>query len=161
MTLMRKSCILVAASFIALSAASRAQTAATTAEACSLLSPANVAKAVGHSYDAPLLMGDPRTFDNPKGDTDCNYIPRSVGEPLMLRVFVDQSPEQSTELFDKLKAFHGQVTTISGIGDEAYLDSRHAMRVRKGNVRYYLELSEDAKADKPVMELAAEVAARL
>jgi hypothetical protein len=128
---------------------------------CTLLSADDVKKAVGKRYDAPLLMGDPHTFISANGDTDCNYTPRNVGEPLMLRVFVDSSPEQATEIFAKLETFHGSTTAVPGIGDEAYLDAKHAIHVRKGKVRYFIDLSEDAKADKPVEDLAAVVAGKL
>jgi hypothetical protein len=53
---------------------------------------------------------------------------------------------------------------VKGVGDEAYFDKEHAIHVRKGKVRYYLNLSSSensAAKEKQLTELAKEVAGKL
>jgi hypothetical protein len=129
--------------------------------ACNLLNSSDVKNAVGKPFDAPVPVGDVRLTDSGITDTDCSYTPTRFGQALLFRVYVDSSPEKATELFDKLKTFYGPAADVSGLGDEAYVDSKHAIHVRKGNVRYFLDLGGEAKAEKPVKDLAAVVAGKL
>jgi hypothetical protein len=68
-------------------------------------------------------------------------------------VYFDPSPSATTELFAKLKAFYSPPTPVSGIGDEAYIDPRHGLHVRKGNVRFFLDLGE---SEKQIKDLASD-----
>jgi hypothetical protein len=159
MTGFRKSPIPFAILVASFCSAPVARAADAPADLCSLLSASDVKKAVGKSYEAPRLIGDPRFSAG--ADTDCNFTPKNVGEPLLFRVYTDNSPETATDLFDKLQPFHSPATPVSGIGDEAYLDAKHSIHVRKGKLRFYLNVGEDAKDDEPVKKLAAAVAGKL
>jgi hypothetical protein len=60
--------------------------------------------------------------------------------------------------------WYGTPTPVKGVGDEAYFDKEHAIHVRKGKVRYYLNLSSSensAAKEKQLTELAKEVAGKL
>ena len=78
---------------------------------------------------------------------------------------MDPSPSASSELFAKLKMFYSPPTPVAGIGDEAYLDPDHAIHVRKGKVRYYLNLSPISSftpaIEKQIKDLATKVAGQL
>lgn len=55
-------------------------------------------------------------------------------------------------------------TPVSGLGDEAYFDGEHALHVRKGKVRFYLNLDpvDSAPAtEKHLRDLASRVSGRL
>jgi hypothetical protein len=53
---------------------------------------------------------------------------------------------------------------VAGLGDEAYFDANHALHVRKGNVRFYINLDLEisaAEKEKQIKELGNRVAGRL
>lgn len=129
------------------------------ADVCSLLPAAEVSKTLGQAYDSPQKSVAPRPFANTVTGTDCSY--RAVQSTLLFRAYVDPSPSASKELFAKLKMFYSPPTPVPNLGDEAYFDPQHAIHVRKGKVRFYLNLGEDAAAEKPLKDLASQVGGRL
>ncbi len=146
---------------ILLCAVPAAWSAAPPADPCTLLSPAEVAKAVGKAYSAPKSNIAPRPFANTNYGTDCIYSPTGDGKDLTFRIYFDPTPAASTELFARLKKFYSPATPAAGVGDEAYFDPQHAIHVRKGNARYYLDLGGSAAAEKPLQALAILVAGKL
>jgi hypothetical protein len=129
---------------------------------CSLLPAAEVSKALGRTYGAPQKSVAPRPFANTATGTDCNYL--AQGSKLWFRAYVDPSPSAATELFARLGKFYGPQTPIPGLGDEAYSDRDHALHVRKGKVRFYLNLDPmnfTPAVEKQLKDLASRVAGRL
>jgi len=130
------------------------------ADLCSLLTAAQVSKTLGRTYDSPVKTVAPRPYPNTAEGTDCKYSTKG-GSELWFRAYVDPSPSAAKELFAKLKMFYSPPTPVPNLGDEAYFDPQHAIHVRKGKVRFYLNLGEDAAAEKPLKDLASQVAGRL
>jgi hypothetical protein len=115
----------------------------------------------GACYIAPWFLAP--TPQNTNTGTDCNYL--SKGSKLWFRAYVDPSPAAATDLFARLSAFYAPPTPVKGLGDEAYFDPQHAIHVRKGKVRYYLNLSPlgtfTPAKEKQLKDLAVGVAGRL
>jgi hypothetical protein len=84
---------------------------------------------------------------------------------LWFRAYVDPSPFAATDLFAKLSKFYGTPTPVTGLGDEAYFDQDHALHVRKGKVRFYINLDPmhtfTPAIQKQLTDLAAQVTGRL
>jgi len=134
-----------------------ARGAETPSDLCSLLPAATVSKTLADSYDPPKKSVAPRPFRNTNEGTDCKY--GSGLRLLLFRVYVDPSASASADLFAKLKSYLGEgSTTVSGVGDEAYLDKDHGLHVRKGKVRYFLD---GAGTPKQKTDLAAGIAGQL
>jgi len=128
------------------------------ADLCALLPTASVSRTLGQTFDNPAESVAPRPFANTNTGTDCNYPSKSGAESkLWFRVYVDPSPAAATDLFAKLRVFYSPPTAVSKLGDEAYLDPQHALHVRKGRVRFYLNLSPvgDATATEKQLEALA------
>lgn len=124
---------------------------------CSLLPSAMVSKTLGQTYGSPKKSVAPRPFPNTNQGTDCAY--ESGEQSLLFRVYVDPSPSVSADLFAKLRNYFGNgSTTVSGAGDEAYLDKLHGLHVRKGKVRYFLD---GAGTPKQKSDLAVGIAGQL
>ena len=160
---MRKFSFFAITLLLALGAACPARAGEPPAELCSLLPVADVSKALGHTYDAPQKSIAPRPFANTNTGTDCNYLSKDNGK-LWFRAYVDPSPAAAGELFAKLSVWYGTPRPVKGVGDEAYFDKEHAIHVRKGKVRYYLNLSSSENAsekEKQLTALASEVAGKL
>jgi hypothetical protein len=135
------------------------------ADPCSLLPAAEVSKVLGREFTAPQSNVAPRPYKNTAQGTDCTYRSSSGRGSLLFRIYFDSSPSEATELFGKLKMFYGTPTRVSGVGDETYIDSKHGLHERKGNVRFYLELNgvdtSPATKDKPLVNLANAVGGHL
>lgn len=132
------------------------------ADLCSLLPAAEVSKALGRTYDSPQKSVAPRPYANTAQGADCNYLGK--GSKLWFRAYVDPSPSAAAELFAKLGKFYGPQTPVTGVGDEAYFDGQHALHVRKGKVRFYLNLDpvdSVPAAEKQLKDLASRVSGRL
>jgi hypothetical protein len=129
---------------------------------CSLLPAAEVSKTLGRAYDSPQKSVAPRPFANTATGTDCNYLAK--GSKLWFRAYVDPSPSDAADLFAKLSKFYGPQTPVTGLGDEAYFDGQHALHVRKGKVRFYLNVAPmdfTPAIEKQLKELASRVAGQL
>ena len=67
-------------------------------------------------------------------------------------------------LVQQIKQVLWAPTAVAGLGDEAYFDANHALHVRKGNVRFYINLDLEisaAEKEKQIKELGNSVAGRL
>jgi hypothetical protein len=154
--------IIAAAFLISTCAVYSAQAAEPPADLCSLLPAAEVSKVLGRDYDSPQKTVAPRPYQNTASGTDCNYLAK--GSKLWFRAYVDPSPSAAADLFARLSKFYGPQTPVNGIGDEAYFDAEHALHVRKGKVRFYLNLDpvDSASAtEKQLRDLASRVSGRL
>lgn len=129
---------------------------------CSLLPAAEVSKTLGRAYASPQKSVAPRPYANTATGTDCNYLAK--GSKLWFRAYVDPSPSAATELFAKLSKFYGTPTPVAELGDEAYFDQQHALHVRKGKVRFYLNLDAlnfTPAVEKQLKDLATRVSGQL
>jgi hypothetical protein len=134
---------LTCALLLAVVARSSAWGATAPPDPCTLLPAATVSQALGAPYQTPQSSVAPRPFANTAQGTDCRYEPQGTGVQLLFRIYFDPSAGDAASLFARLKMFFGQPTPVAGIGDEAYLDQNGALHARKGNVRYYIEMSEN------------------
>lgn len=129
---------------------------------CSLLPAATVSSTLGIAYGAPTSTVAPRPFANTVQGTDCHYTTANGNGALLFRIYFDPSAAEATGLFMKLKMFYSPPTPVAGVGDEAYLDPRHGLHVRKGNVRFFIDLGKDddftSTAQKQITMLAGHVA---
>ena len=129
---------------------------------CSLLPAAEVSKTLGRAYDSPQKSVAPRPYANTVEGTDCNYLAK--GSKLWFRAYVDPSPSAAADLFAKLSKFYGKQTPITGLGDEAYFDEKHGLHVRKGKVRFYINLEPmdfTPAIEKQLKDLSSRVTGRL
>ncbi len=129
---------------------------------CTLLPAADVSKTLGRAYDSPKKSVAPRPFANTSTGTDCNYPAK--GSKLWFRAYADPSPSAAADLFAKLSKFYGPQTPVTGLGDEAYFDGQHALHVRKGKVRFYLNLAPmdfTPAIEKQLRDLGSRVARQL
>jgi len=159
---LRNRLLMAAALLVSACAVQLASAVEPPADLCSLLPAAEVSKTLGKTYDSPEKSAAPRPYANTATGTDCNYPAK--GSKLWFRGYVDPSPSAATELFAKLGKFYSPQTPVSGLGDEAYFDPQHALHVRKGKVRFYLNLDpvdSAATVEKELKELAGRVVARL
>jgi hypothetical protein len=75
--------------------------------------------------------------------------------------YVDSSPAQAKQNFDKLSMWF-PAKSKPAIGDSAYIDTKGAIHVLKGRVRYYIEISSSGgSSEKAVNDLATLVATEI
>lgn len=136
------------------------------AHLCTLLPAGAVSTTLGQTYGTPKESVAPQPFVNTNTGTDCNYD--ATGTPaskLWFRIYADPSPSAATDLFARLKVFYSPPTAVSNLGDEAYFDPQHALHVRKGRVRFYLNLSplgsSTSTAEQQIEKLATQVLGKL
>src|SRR5579864_2555412 len=159
---LRKGSLIAVTLLVAACAIQPASAAEPPADLCALLPAAEVSKTLGKAYDSPEKSVAPRPYANTATGTDCNYPAK--GSKLWFRAYVDPSPSAAAELFAKLGKFYSPQTPVAGVGDEAYFDPQHAIHVRKGKVRFYLNLDPVDSAptvEKELKDLASRVAGRL
>lgn len=136
--------LLVAATILSAANAIPIASAATApSDPCSLLPAATVSRTLGQAYGAPASTVAPRPFANAVQGTDCHYTAAKGNGALWFRIYFDPSAGEATSLFAKLKMFYSPPTPVAGVGDEAYLDPRHGLHVRKGNVRFFIDLGQE------------------
>jgi hypothetical protein len=125
---------------------------------CSLLPAAEVSKTLGRAYESPQKSVAPRPYANTAEGTDCNYLAK--GSKLWFRAYVDPSPSAAADLFAKLGKFYSPQMPVPGLGDEAYFDPAHGLHVRKGKVRFYINLDPmnfSPAIEKQLKDLASQV----
>jgi hypothetical protein len=162
MAQMSKLSLIAATLLVTTCAVQQARATEPPSDLCSLLPAAEVSKTLGRAYDSPQKSVAPRPFENTATGTDCNYLAK--GSKLWFRAYVDPSASAATDLFAKLSKFYGPQTPVTGLGDEAYFDRRHGLHVRKGQVRFYLNLEPmdfTPAIEKQLKDLASRVAGRL
>ena len=157
-----KRSLIAATLLVTTCAVHRARATEPPSDLCSLLPAAEVSKTLGRAYDSPQKSIAPRPFPNTATGTDCNYLAK--GSKLWFRAYVDPSSSAAADLFAKLSKFYGKQTPITGLGDEAYFDEKHGLHVRKGKVRFYINLEPmdfTPAIEKQLKDLASRVAGRL
>jgi len=162
MTHSRRLLLIAAAFVVATCAVQPARATEPPADLCSLLPAAEVSKTLGRTYGAPEKSVAPRPYANTAEGTDCNYLAKE--SKLWFRAYVDPSPSAAAELFAKLSKFYRTQAPVSGLGDEAYFDAQHGLHVRKGKVRFYLNLEPmdfTPAIEKQLKDLASRVAGQL
>lgn len=135
------------------------------ADACTMLSADQLAKALGQAFGSPMKTEAPAAFIGSPSGTDCTYKANGPARQLLFRIYVESSAAAAKVTFDKLSPYYAPNTPVAGNWDTAYLDSRHAIHELKGKVRYYLNLdpvgADTAKTEKQVKDLATMVAGQL
>ncbi len=137
----------------------RARAATAPSDPCALLTAADVGKGMGHTYNAPEKTIAPRPYANTVQGTDCRYTPSNGGGELLFRIYFDPSAAEATSLFAKLKLFYSPPTPVPGLGDEAYFDPQRGLHVRKGNVRFFLNVGDTT--DNQLKAIASLIAGRV
>jgi len=161
MAKLRELSLIAATLVLAFCAAPPATAAEPPADLCSLLPAADISKTLGQTYGAPEKSVAPRPFAGTNEGTDCNYRSKN-GSKLWFRAYVDPSPAAAKDLFTRLSAFYAPPNPVKGLGDEAYFDPQHALHVRKGKVRFYINLSPmEAAKEKQLSDLGNAVVGRL
>jgi len=132
---------------------------------CSLLGPQQLQKTLGQPFGPAQKNTAPPAYPGQQPGTNCHYTgQKSSSQDVILIVYVDRSPAEAKQTFDKLSAWFPATTKPSGIGDSAYIDSGHAIHVLKGTVRYYITVSSNASdpaREKQAQDLAIAVAAQI
>jgi hypothetical protein len=132
---------------------------------CSLLAPQQLQKTLGQPFGAPQKATAPSPYMGLNSGTNCHFTgQKSSSQGVTFIVYVDHSPAEAKQTFEKLSAWFPAISKPTGIGDSAYIDKSHAIHVLKGSVRYFIEVSSgvsDAMRDKQVQDLAASVAAQI
>lgn len=133
------------------------------ADPCTLLTPQQLQKTLGESFGAAEKTTAPPAYRGQSAGANCRYSTQNGRHEVVLIVYVDHSPAEAKETFDKLSAWYPATSKPSGIGDSAYIDKSHAIHVLKGSVRYFINggSGSDAVIEKQVQELASAVAAQL
>ena len=134
-------------------------------DVCSLLSQQQLQKTLGAPFGAPQKATAPSPYSGLNSGTNCHFNGQKSGsQEVIFIVYVDRSPEEAKQTFEKLSAWYPAISKPTGIGDSAYIDKSHAIHVLKGSVRYFINVSaggSDAAMDKQVQDLAASVAAQI
>ena len=135
-------------------------------DVCAMLPAAQLAKVLEQPFGSATKTTAPAAFPGSPTGTDCTYqAGKGLQRELLFRIYVESSPAAAKETFNKLSAYYGPNTAVTGNWDTAYLDAVHAIHVQKGNVRYYLNLApigtDTAKTEKQLKDLASWVAGQL
>jgi hypothetical protein len=132
---------------------------------CSLLAAQQLQKTLGQPFGAPEKATAPSPYRGLNSGMNCRFTgQKSSSQGVTFIVYVDHSPEEAKQTFEKLSAWYPAISKPSGIGDSAYIDKSHAIHVLKGSVRYFIDVgssTSDAVRDKQVQDLAASVAAQI
>ncbi len=135
-------------------------------DACVMLPAAQLAKVLEQPFGPATKAIAPSAFSGSPTGTDCTFRTEKGPErELLFRIYVESSPGAAKETFNKLSAYYGPNTAVTGNWDTAYLDAAHAIHVQKGRVRYYLNLdpigTDAAKTERQLKDLATWVAGQL
>lgn len=132
---------------------------------CSLLAPQQLQKTLGQTFGTPQKATAPSPYMGLNSGTNCQYTgQKSSSHGVTFIIYIDHSPAEAKQTFEKLSAWYPAISKPSGIGDSAYIDKSHAIHVLKGSVRYFIDVgssASDALRDKLVQDLATSVAAQI
>jgi hypothetical protein len=128
---------------------------------CVLLTPAQIQKALGQSFDAAKETELAPPFGNQPG-SHCTYRAQRGGDMAVavdFFVYVTASPAEAKQWFD-MGALVTKPKSKPPIGDSAYIDiADGAIHVLKGKVLYWITINP--ANEKQEKDLAASVAARI
>jgi hypothetical protein len=132
---------------------------------CSLLAPDQLQKTFGQPFKAPQKRTAPPAYPGQQPGTNCDFVGQNSGSlHVSFIVYVDRSPAEAKQTFDKLSAWFPATSNPTGVGDSAYIDNSHAIHVLKGSVRYFISVSSpaaDPAREKQEQDLALAVAAQI
>ncbi len=133
-------------------------------DVCSLLTADQLKKTLGLTFGAPQKSVFPAVYMGQSDGTQCNYEGGRTGVRFIF--YSDHSAAEAKQTFTSLIGLFPAKSKPTGIGDDAYLDSDHALHVLKGNYRFFISVSapssvSDATKEKQEEDLAAAVAAKL
>lgn len=135
---------------------SRPAHAATPADACSLLSPAQIQKVTGHPFGPANVTQAPPAFGQQPWGSHCTYSSQAAGHMVVdFIVYSDASPAEAKQTFERLSMWFPPKSRPA-IGDSAYLDSQGAIHVLKGRTRFYVSMRPANQ--QQVTDLAASIA---
>lgn len=133
-------------------------------DACSLLSLTALKAAVHDDFNpATSTTADAGGVPVVSG-TQCQFD-TGYGDGVTFIVFQDATQADAQSQFAHFEQFFPAAPNgrISGLGDEAYVDSQDALHARKDNIRFYIEIHDDttlstsADVDAADQQLAASV----
>ena len=131
------------------------------ADLCSLLAPAQLEKTLGHPFSSPQKSEAPAPYMGQPSGTKCEYSSeKGASMDVTFIVYVDASPAQAKQNFDKLSMWFAPKSKPS-VGDSAYIDAHDAIHVLKGRVRYYIAIEPIGNMQQRLKDLAVLVAAQL
>ena len=129
------------------------------ASGCSMLTPAEIQKVLAQPFGPPAETKAPPAYGKQPWGSHCEYTSQKGAKTqVTFIVYADASAPEAKQTFDRLSLWFAPKSKPA-IGDEAYIDSGHAIHVLKGKVRYYI--STDPANEKQVQDLAISVAARI
>lgn len=136
------------------------------ANLCALLPPSEIAKVMGKPFGEPEKSNPASGTQNVVVGAQCDYHSMAGAiSKVTLIAFADTSPETAKENFKKFKMMIPAATPVSGVGEDAYIDARHAIHALKGKVRWFISADVDekniAKVEQQVTDLAKFVASKL
>jgi hypothetical protein len=147
---------------------------------CSLLLPTQLEKTLGQPFGAAQKSTAPAPFAGQPSGTECDFpAQKGPAVKVVFIAYVDPSAPDAKQTFDRLAAWYTPKSKPA-VGDAAYIDSKGAIHVLKGRVRYYIGIapmgtskaapfvpwlsgqhSDTPAKDDQLKDLAAGVAAQL
>jgi hypothetical protein len=121
---------------------------------CSWLTPAQLTKEFNGPFNPPEKKPAVPVYRGQNPGTKCIY---SGQRTVLLTVYVDRSAAEAKSTFDKLIGSYFQVESKpSGLGDEAYFDTRLGLHILKGKTRLFIDtgFSDSTKAHQYSRDIA-------
>lgn len=107
---------------------------------CSLLTPAQLERTLNQPFGPADKSTAPAPFRGMASGTHCEYpAQKGAAVKVVLIAYVDPSEAQAKQTFDKLATWYSPESKPT-VGDSAYMDSKGAIHVLKGKVRYYIAI---------------------
>lgn len=133
--------------------------AAPPTDGCSLLTAAQIQKVLGQPFSAPNQSKALPAYGRQPWGSHCEYASQKGSDTrIVFIVYEDASAPVAKQTFDKLSMWYPPKSKPT-IGDSAYIDTKNAIHVLKGKVRYYISI--DPENEKQLKDLAASVAAQI
>lgn len=121
---------------------------------CAWLTPTQLAKELGGTFQPAQKHEAIPAYRGQNPGTQCVFSgPHSV----ILIVYVDKSPAEAKSTFESMMgSFYKVDSKPSGLGDEAYFDTRRGLHILKGKTRLFIDtgVSDPTKAHQNATDLA-------
>jgi len=110
------------------------------ADLCSLLTPSQLQKTLSQPFGAPDETKAPAPFRGQASGTHCEYpAQKGAAVKVVFIAYADSSDALAKQNFDKLAMWFAPESKPA-VGDAAYMDSKGAIHVLKGKVRFYIAI---------------------
>jgi hypothetical protein len=109
------------------------------ADLCTLLAPALLQSTLNAPFAAPEKTRAPAPFMGQSPGSHCEYRSDKAAAKVVLIAYADPSESQAATNFNKLAQWYSPESKPT-VGDAAYMDSKGAIHVLKGKVRYYIAI---------------------